>query len=443
VVTIDPVKFSFRVITYVKASSAPLLFISLILSAIWPVQVLAANEELIISLSSDVDITVERFGENGRDRVLLLPSEYGYGTERRNELARGLAANGFEVWQAAMHEAYFQPVGRKSLTMMPVSDVAELIQQSMPEEPQRLFVLSAGRGAALIFMALKEQLAQAKKLDGLAGVLLLHPNFMVSTPQPGRPADYLPVVSEVSVPTFIVQPMDSAKRWYLAELVDQMAEAGTPVYSQLIPKVSDGYQGRPDATDYELKVAKELPRVLARATRILSKSTQQTTLAGAAKETETSTWSIDPIKATLQEFPGNPPAPLMALDTVSGDSINLGDYRGKVVLINFWATWCPPCVEEIPSLGRLQEEFSKDELVVLSVDVGEPVERVREFLQKVPAAYPVMLDPEGETVSAWNLRAFPTTFVIDAEGRISLSYFGGLDWDAPDIVEQLRVMVKN
>jgi thiol-disulfide isomerase/thioredoxin len=133
----------------------------------------------------------------------------------------------------------------------------------------------------------------------------------------------------------------------------------------------------------------------------------------------------------------------MALDTVSGNSINLGDYRGKVVLINFWATWCPPCVEEIPSLGRLQEEFSKDELVVLSVDVGEPVERVREFLQKVPAAYPVMLDPQGKTVSAWNLRAFPTTFVIDAEGRISLSYFGGLDWDAPDIVEQLRVMVKN
>jgi thiol-disulfide isomerase/thioredoxin len=131
-------------------------------------------------------------------------------------------------------------------------------------------------------------------------------------------------------------------------------------------------------------------------------------------------------------------APDFELTDMQGNAVRLNDYRGKVVLVNFWATWCPPCVEEIPSLGRLQQKFSTEELVVVSVDVGEEKASVQEFLKKVPARYPVMLDPDGRTVADWNLRAFPTTFVVDREGRISLAYFGGLQWDSSEIVDQLR-----
>lgn len=120
---------------------------------------------------------------------------------------------------------------------------------------------------------------------------------------------------------------------------------------------------------------------------------------------------------------------------------NLQDYRGKVVVLNFWTTWCPPCVEEIPSLGRLQQAFSEKDLVVLSVDIGESKKEVETFLQQVPADFPVLLNPEGNTVKQWKIIAFPTTFIIDRNGTIKLSYYGGLVWDNPDIVKQLQELV--
>jgi thiol-disulfide isomerase/thioredoxin len=127
---------------------------------------------------------------------------------------------------------------------------------------------------------------------------------------------------------------------------------------------------------------------------------------------------------------------------VSGQTLNLEDYRGRVVLMNFWATWCPPCVEEIPSLGRLQEKLPRNEFVVLSVDVGEEASAVEAFLKEVPADYPIMLDPEGTTVPDWELRAFPTTFILDRNGRIRLAYFGGLTWDSEEVVVQVRKLIR-
>jgi thiol-disulfide isomerase/thioredoxin len=133
----------------------------------------------------------------------------------------------------------------------------------------------------------------------------------------------------------------------------------------------------------------------------------------------------------------------LALRDINGEAHDLRDYRGKLVLLNFWATWCPPCVEEIPSLGRLQKAFSKDDLVVLSVDIGESKKEVQAFLQQVPADFPVLLDPDGSTVEQWKVIAFPTTFVIGRDGIIKLAYFGGLEWDNPSVVSQIQELANN
>ena len=119
-----------------------------------------------------------------------------------------------------------------------------------------------------------------------------------------------------------------------------------------------------------------------------------------------------------------------------------GGFDGKVVLVTLWGTWCPPCVEEIPSLGRLQAAFSDDELVVLSVDIGESRDDIQDFLSEIPADFPVMVDTDGVTVKSWKIIAFPTTFVIDKEGIIRLAYYGGLEWDTPEVVEQLRSLIE-
>ncbi len=111
------------------------------------------------------------------------------------------------------------------------------------------------------------------------------------------------------------------------------------------------------------------------------------------------------------------------------------------MLLNFWATWCPPCVKEIPSLGRLKKKMAGRGVEVLSVDVGEPVETVRAFLKRIPAAFPVLLDGAGKTVSPWQIQAFPTTYLIDRQGLIRYAYFGGLEWDAPEVVQVIESLL--
>lgn len=403
----------------------------------------APHETLFIKTASDIEIPVERYGNADAPRLLWIPSEYGYQTDRYPVLMKAISAAGFEIWQARLHEAYFLPAGRKSLTQIPVEDVAELIERAVPDDGRKLFILSPGRGAALSFMALREWLGQEGRHEALGGLLLMHPNFMASTPEPGKQVAYLSVIHDVALPLYILQPLGSAKRWYLPELTEQLVSAGSHVYAQGLPGVRDGFQGHPEATESEISYAyNSLPLILRRAARRLAGDGFQASLVGGGHGGGEIGWSIKSIQALLQEYPGTPPAPTLELSTVQGQSTSLGDYRGRVVLVNFWATWCPPCVEEIPSLGRLQEKFPRDELSIVSVDVGDQKGQVVRFLKKVPANYPVMLDLEGRTVHDWKLRAFPTTFVIDRQGIIRLAYFGGLQWDAPEVVKQLRELVE-
>ena len=93
-------------------------------------------------------------------------------------------------------------------------------------------------------------------------------------------------------------------------------------------------------------------------------------------------------------------------------------------------------------LAVCKNAFAKEDLVVLSVDIGESKQEVETFLKKVPAGFPVLLNPDGSTVKPWKVIAFPTTFVIDRDSKIQLAYFGGLKWDNPDVVARLQELVK-
>ena len=105
-------------------------------------------------------------------------------------------------------------------------------------------------------------------------------------------------------------------------------------------------------------------------------------------------------------------------------------YRGQVVLINFWATWCEPCRDEMPSLERLRQSLAGRPFVILAVNLGEPPSRVRAFLLKVPMRFPILLDGDMAAAKAWNARILPASFVIGAGGRIRYSIAGELDWSA-------------
>jgi thiol-disulfide isomerase/thioredoxin len=142
----------------------------------------------------------------------------------------------------------------------------------------------------------------------------------------------------------------------------------------------------------------------------------------------------------LTPVPGTPPAPEIALSDVDGKPVKLSELRGKVVLVNFWATWCPPCRKEIPSLTRLQKLFKPEQLRVLAVNVGEGEETVFSFIPD--PGFTILLDLKSGSLRTWQLRGLPATYVVDPEGRIALKAVGGREFDDPAIVAQLRELLR-
>lgn len=137
---------------------------------------------------------------------------------------------------------------------------------------------------------------------------------------------------------------------------------------------------------------------------------------------------------------GRPPAPLLALRDLDDRKIDLASLRGRVVLVNFWATWCPPCRREFPSLGRLQKLFKPTDLTVLAVNVGEDADSVFSFAGTTN--FPVLLDKDSSAMRRWPVMGLPTTYIVDKAGRLALRAVGGRDFDDPVVVGQLKELLK-
>jgi thiol-disulfide isomerase/thioredoxin len=138
----------------------------------------------------------------------------------------------------------------------------------------------------------------------------------------------------------------------------------------------------------------------------------------------------------LKPWKGKATLPLASVD-LSGRRVDLKDLRGRVVLVNFWATWCEPCLAEMPSLERLKGQLAARPFEILAVNYGESAAKVAGFLGKQGVSLPVLLDPDRKAADAWNAKGLPMTFLVDAKGRVRYSAFGERDWSAG---ESLRVV---
>jgi thiol-disulfide isomerase/thioredoxin len=144
-------------------------------------------------------------------------------------------------------------------------------------------------------------------------------------------------------------------------------------------------------------------------------------------------------ESQVRRWEGAPQLPL-AGSALDGRSIDLKGFQGRVVLVNFWATWCEPCRDEMPSIVRLQEKLKGKPFDVLAVNYGESKERVAEFLQRQHVSLPVLLDPDKQAADAWNAKGLPMTFLVDAQGRVRYWVFGEEDWSRGEplaLVEKL------
>jgi thiol-disulfide isomerase/thioredoxin len=141
----------------------------------------------------------------------------------------------------------------------------------------------------------------------------------------------------------------------------------------------------------------------------------------------------------MTAVPAVSPAPTLRLLDADGKPIDLLAYRGKVVLVNFWATWCPPCRKEFPSLGRVRKLFKPAEFEVLAVNVGEDPDTVFSFAGT--PEFPVLFDRDSKAMAGWSVKGLPTTLLIDRQGRLAFRAAGGREFDDPNIVATIRQLL--
>jgi peroxiredoxin len=125
------------------------------------------------------------------------------------------------------------------------------------------------------------------------------------------------------------------------------------------------------------------------------------------------------------------PAPDFTVPSLTAGPLHLADFRERVVLLNFWATWCPPCREEMPSMERLYQRFRARGLMILALSVDRNFAAIPGFVEGFRLTFPIGLDPDGAVAKAYRMRALPTTIVIDRAGQVVAGTAGARDWDSP------------
>ncbi|MFC2949819.1 peroxiredoxin family protein [Virgibacillus sediminis] len=131
-------------------------------------------------------------------------------------------------------------------------------------------------------------------------------------------------------------------------------------------------------------------------------------------------------------------APDFELTTLDGETVKLSDYRGKRVMLNFWATWCPPCRDEMPDMQKLYDNHEVEVLAVDLLDTEKSEADVADFVEELELSFPILLDETSAVADKYKVQAYPTTYMIDSEGRIQSRMMGAMNYDM--MVERLEEM---
>lgn len=394
-----------------------------------------------LSLVDGTEFSFETHESSGDKLVIWIPSEAGPQTTDV-VIADGLASRGIEVWRVDLVESRFLPVAQSSMDRIPSADVAAIVDYASAKTAKQIFITGTGRAAIPILRGLQYWQSQHSDQRRLGGVVLLSPKFFVETPDPGQAAQLMPVVKQTNLPIFILQPKQSPWFWKLPQTKPALEQSGSNVFVQIIDKVRDRFYFRPDASDEERQKSLKLADRLVNATKLLAALPKQ--------DRKNIIITTEPIKVrvgkkdrTLQVFHGESTPPALKLININDKVIDLKNYKDKVVLVNFWASWCPPCVFEMPSMQRLQDKYRNKGFVILGVNMAEDKQTIKDFLKtKVSVDFQILLDSDGAALKRWQVFAFPTSYVIDKKGQIRYALFGGLEWDTVDIMHKIEKLMQ-
>lgn len=365
-------------------------------------------------------------------RILWIAPSFGDNT-RHQQIAEALARLGVEVWLVDLADALFLPRGATTLREIPADTVANIIDALARKRPNNteLLVVSNSYGAIPTLRGIHAWQAQPNKQGRLIGAVLFSPSFFTQVPELGTAPTFIDELAATNIPIYIFQAARNGNRWHLPAVLAELKHA--MVFSEILKDAMSVFYKK-DLSAGSLAAFEKAPQLILRAADLLRRQPMPDTALSIATK---STVSRSGINTRLRKYRGSVQAMPIKLRDISGRQFDIQDFTGKVTLVNFWATWCRPCVEEIPSLNRLKTAMQGKPFQLISVNYAETPEEIRSFLDMVNVDFPVLIDPGGRVAGQWKVVAFPSTFVIGPDGKIHYGVNAGIHWDTEEVIRQL------
>ena len=394
----------------------------------------AQTEENITLNDGELEIPYLRYAAFADDAPILLWLPSSRGTSSQQALtAIALGDIDIETWAVDLHMGYFIDPTRSSVQYFKAEDIANIIQKASEQTSQKIYVMTNSSGAKPALKGIaryQQRVTELKTPMRLGGAILFHPALSTPSTEPGTAVGWAPIATHSTLPIYYFQPSISTKQWHSAEIIKALETGGSSVFFHPLKGVSAGFHMRPDddLSDADLIQRERLPQDIKRAIRLLSLQK-----------------NIDvPASLAATAAPANRRYGLKTLASKPARAINLDNLatiktqieydQHAASLISFWASWCEPCIKELPALRRLQEDYAHKGLNIVTINVGETIAEMQSALTDFKMQdYTNLRDPQGETMKAWNVYGFPTNFLVTQAGMVSHGSFGAVEWDDAEV----------
>ncbi|HID50359.1 MAG TPA: TlpA family protein disulfide reductase [Chromatiales bacterium] len=412
------------------------LLLLLALGPLLPGTPLAATEPVSreLSLPSGEDIGFEVYGVGNPLRVLWIGPNFGL-QPRHRQVAAALGQRGLEVWQVDLPEARFQPTNTHTLRRIPGEMVADIIHALAERGRHPVLVISSIYGAIPALRGIHAWQGGDPEPGVLIGAIFFSPYFYTHVPALGEDPTFVPELYATNVPVYIFQAAKNGNRWQLPATL-AVLQRHAPVYTEILDGVTSLFYAGDTAPETRALLPR-IPDRIIRAARILQRHEAPLT---ALPLPAPSSGPATPARldSRLKPYRGRVQPRPFALRDAAGRPFRRDSFTGRITLVNFWASWCPPCVEEIPSLNRLKQKMRGRPFELISINYAESPAHIRDFMQKVAVDFPVLVDPDGRLTARWQVVAFPSTFVIGPDGTIRYGVNAAIEWDTPEVIRQLE-----
>jgi len=395
----------------------------------------SAGEELTLSVG-DQELVIHRYPAQGKQLIIWVAPSWG-SRELSFQLIDDLANAGIEVWHVDLLDSLFLQRSSNSMRSLSGAYVAELVRYARQQTAKSIFLLSRSYGAVPLLRGARDwQLANPTE-KYLKGAIIFSPDLYRGAPELGLQPEYLPIVDATNISLVIFQGAKRGNRWQLDSLVEHLQKGGSQVFVNVLKDVNSVFFEPSRAEPSSLQMAQIRKQILWTLNLLEKMPSPQSPVKFLAKVSNNPSVLDDKLKP----YRANPVPKTLSLKDALGREFVRQDYQNKVTVVNFWATWCRPCVKEIPSLNNLRRVMKDKPFELISVNYAESAEEIRAFMQTVNVDFPVLMDTDGRVSADWQVVVFPSTFVIGQSGRIEFGVNAGLEWDDKDIINKLTKML--